>query len=379
MMSTPDQLLEQAMEQAVLAFHPLIGDETILVRLESVCEEPRNRSGPRVLLACALAKMDRPDIDIRKPYTEIGGSDTFSGRTYDEQYVTAFIDAHDLPLNNTTAWLTPAWRNNNSVLTRDIDLVGNPRQMYRDTVNLLNDVYEGKITVGQLLTETIRQLIGIRDRQSSQLDNLFEELRRISHTETIPLSGEEVITIIDQHLKSKNASRLSVLVVAAAYTAAHAHLQECIVPLESHTAADKQTGSLGDLEITLLNDEGVVTSYEMKDKPVTINEINHVVQKIRETGKRVDNYIFVTTESTEREVREYAKLMYERTGGIEIVILDCIAFLRHFIHLFHRLRIQYLDAYQNLLLAEPDSAVSPPLKRIFLDLRINAQSSFSEE
>ena len=323
--------------------------------------------------------MDRPDIDIRKPYTEIGGSDTFSGRTYDEQYVTAFIDAHDLPLNNTTAWLTPAWRNNNSVLTRDIDLVGNPRQMYRDTVNLLNDVYEGKITVGQLLTETIRQLIGIRDRQSSQLDNLFEELRRISHTETIPLSGEEVITIIDQHLKSKNASRLPVLVVAAAYTAAHAHLQECIVPLESHTAADKQTGSLGDLEITLLNDEGVVTSYEMKDKPVTINEINHAVQKIRETGKRVDNYIFVTTESTEREVREYAKLMYERTGGIEIVILDCIAFLRHFIHLFHRLRIQYLDAYQNLLLAEPDSAVSPPLKRIFLDLRINAQSSFSEE
>jgi hypothetical protein len=378
-MSTPEQILEKAMGQAQMAVHPLIGDEVILARLESVCEEPRNRSGARVLLACALAKLDRPDIDIRKPYTEIGGSDTYSGRTYDEQFVTAFFDAHDLPLNNTTAWLTPAWRTNSAVLTRGIDLGGRPSEMYRSTVSLLNDVYEGTIEADQLLTETIRHLIGIRDRQNTQLNTLYEELRRISHAVTIPLSGEDVITLIEQHLKSKNASRLPVLVVAAAYKAAQAHLQECILPLRSHTAADRQTGSLGDVEITLLNDEGVVTNYEMKDKPVTINDINHAVQKIRETGRRVDNYIFVTTESTEREVHEYARSIYESTGGIEIVILDCIAFVRHFIHLFHRLRIQYLDAYQELLLAEPDSAVSAPLKQIFLALRINAQSSFSEE
>ena len=374
-MSTPEQLLEQAMGQALLAVRPMIGDGTILARLESVCEEPRNRSGARFLLACALAKLDRPDIDIRKPYTEIGDSDSYSGRAYDEQFITAFIDAHALPVNNTTAWLTPAWRNNNNVLTRDIELVGNPRQMYRDTVNLLNDVYEGKISAVQLLTETVRQLIRIKDRQNTQLDKLFKELQRISQAEAIPLAGEDVITIIEQHLKSKNASRLPVLVVAAAYKAAQAHLQECILPLESHNAADRQTGSLGDLEITLLNDGGVVTSYEMKDKPVTINDINHAVQKIQETGKRVDSYIFVATETTILEVQEYAKSMYERTDGIEIVILDCIAFLRHFIHLFHRLRIQYLDAYQELLLGEPDSAVSQPLKRIFLDLRINAQNN----
>ena len=291
-MSTPKQLLEQAMGQASLPVHPPIGDETILARLESVCEEPQNRSGARVLLACALAKMDRPDIDIRKPYTEIGDNDTYSGRTYDEQFVTAFIDAHALPVNNTTAWLTPAWRTNSAVLTRGIDLGGRPPGMYRNTVSLLNDVYEGKITADQLLTETVRQLIGIRDRQNTQLNNLFEELRRISHAESIPLSGEDVITLIEQHLKNRNASRLPVLVVAAAYKAAHAHLQECILPLESHTAADRQTGSLGDLEITLLDNDGVITSYEMKDKRVTVNDINHAVQKIRETGRRVDKLHF---------------------------------------------------------------------------------------
>ncbi len=28
---------------------------------------------------------------IRKPYTEIGGTDCYSGRTYDEAHITAFI------------------------------------------------------------------------------------------------------------------------------------------------------------------------------------------------------------------------------------------------------------------------------------------------
>jgi len=66
------------------------------------------------------------------------------------------------------------------------------------------------------------------------------------------------------------------------------------------------------------------------------------------------------------EVRVYAASMYEATGGTEIVVLDCIGFIRHFLHLFHRLRIQFLDRYQSLLLAEPDSAVSQPLKEAFL-------------
>ena len=48
--------------------------------------------------------------------------------------------------------------------------------------------------------------------------------------------------------------------------------------------------------------------------------------------------------------------------------------MRHFLHLFHRLRIAYLDAYQELVLAEPDSAVSQPLKEAFLALRQAAEA-----
>ena len=42
--------------------------------------------------------------------------------------------------------------------------------------------------------------------------------------------------------------------------------------------------------------------------------------------------------------------------------LDKMGFLRHFLHLFHRIRANYLSAYQNLVLNEPDSAVSQTLK-----------------
>jgi hypothetical protein len=89
---------------------------------------------------------------------------------------------------------------------------------------------------------------------------------------------------------------------------------------------------------------------------------------------RAQNYLFVTTDKIDLDVLEYAKEFYEETGGTEIAILDCIGFLRHFLHLFHRIRADYLNAYQTLVLNEPDSAVSQTLKEAFVALRQAAES-----
>ena len=43
-------------------------------------------------------------------------------------------------------------------------------------------------------------------------------------------------------------------------------------------------------------------------------------------------------------------------------------------HLFHRIRADYLNAYQTLVLNEPDSAISQTLKEAFLALRQAAES-----
>lgn len=66
--------------------------------------------------------------------------------------------------------------------------------------------------------------------------------------------------------------------------------------------------------------------------------------------------------------------LYKKTGGIEIVVLDCLSFLRHLLHLFHRLRMQLIEEYQKLVLAEADSTISQPLKEAFLVWRQAAES-----
>ena len=112
----------------------------------------------------------------------------------------------------------------------------------------------------------------------------------------------------------------------------------------------------------------------MKTRPVTRNDIDDALAKIAHSDPRIDNYLFVTTEAIDRDVRAYAASLYEETGGTEVAVLDCIGFLRHFLHLFHRSRAAFLNVYQELVLSEPDSAVSAALKEAFLALRQAAES-----
>lgn len=145
------------------------------------------------------------------------------------------------------------------------------------------------------------------------------------------LVSKQIITLIDQHLNCANASRLPTLVVAAAYQSVYQYLGEKVRPLKAHNAADKQTGAFGDVEITLANDDSVVTCYEMKDKRVTRHDIDVALPKIAERGVSLDNYIFITTEPVDEEAMQYARSLYNRTG-VEFAILNCVGFLRHFIH-----------------------------------------------
>ncbi len=176
------------------------------------------------------------------------------------------------------------------------------------------------------------------------------------------------MTLLTQHLNCKGTSRLPVLIVASAYQTIKNQIGEVNKLLESHNAADKQTGSIGDVEITLTNDDRIVTCYEMKDKKVTKTDIHVALQKLAKTKNKIDNYIFITTDIIESEVSEYAKSLYEKTG-VEFAVLDCIGFIRHYLHFFHRQRNAFLNIYQSMVLSEPTSSVSQPLKEAFLALR----------
>src|SRR5438477_12688950 len=94
------------------------------------------------------------------------------------------------------------------------------------------------------------------------------------------------------------------------YQAASDRLGEMACALKGHLSADEQSGAMGDVEICLVNDEHVVTAYEMKSKRVTQADIDRALQKIVGHDPQLDNYIFITTDKVDDELREYAAEMY---------------------------------------------------------------------
>jgi len=370
-------ILEKAYRSAEVRLDkPFIADSALADRVAFAARCPGNRAGARFLLAATLAKIHKPAVDIRKPfiqaYTNTEKADAYGGRNYDEQYVFDFITRYKLPCSSTTAFLTPAFRTKNIVLDLNQTLRGRPAELYQSILEILHAIQSGKPSAAAVLNELVRLLILERDERQARLESLKKGLRE--EAGALALSCEDTVRLIEQHLALKHSSRLPVLVVAAAYRAASEKLGEKVLRLNAHTAADKQTGALGDVEITLLSDDKVITTYEMKDKPVTKGDIDIAIQKIAE-GAEIENYIFVTTAPIDAAVRDYANQQYRELGGVEVAVLDCIGFLRHFLHLFHRLRVNFLDEYQELVLSQPDSGVNQELKEAFLALRRAAQAA----
>lgn len=257
-----EELLDDLVARASTLTTPVITDPEIAAHADYVAQCPSNRAAVRLLIACLLAKIDRPEVDVRKPYTEIGGSDTFSGRRYDEGCVARLLHKHNLPINPTTAFLTPALRNHDQPLTMDQVPVGRPRQVYVATLELLEAVENGRANAQELLLEIIRSLVMLRGEREH---NLTQRLVLLAgHSRELSLSAEEIVKVISEHLQFKNSARLPVLVVAAAYIAAAPKLGEQIRSLLSHNAADRQTGAIGDVEVELPSDSRLVAAYEMK-------------------------------------------------------------------------------------------------------------------
>ncbi len=196
-----------------------------------------------------------------------------------------------------------------------------------------------------------------------RIDQRLAELGSAGGTE---LSAEHTLRLLGNQFRCPSAYRLPPLALIAAL--------RCLADQTRARIADEQTGAAGDVEITLVSEERVRTVYEMKQKAVTIDDLDRAVEKAAGLPHRIDNYIFVGSEPADPAVQEHATELYDSTGGTEFAILDCLGFLRHFLHLFHRSRMAFLDAYQQLVLAEPDSAVSLPLKEVFLSLRQQAEA-----
>ena len=138
---------------------------------------------------------------------------------------------------------------------------------------------------------------------------LLARLQR--NTDAWPLASEAIVTLISQHWACRNSSRLPVLVLEAAYVAVEEKLGQRTRPMKAYSLADTLLG----IEVSLVNDEGIRTVYEMKMKCVTRNDIDDALTKVARSDPRIDNYLFVTTDPIDDDVREYAVGLYEQTAA----------------------------------------------------------------
>lgn len=67
--------IEKLVKKAGKNQKPLIKKTELHELVVAICRNIRIKAPIRFLLSCAVAKIDKPDIDIRKPYTEIKSDD----------------------------------------------------------------------------------------------------------------------------------------------------------------------------------------------------------------------------------------------------------------------------------------------------------------
>jgi hypothetical protein len=79
------------------------------------------------------------------------------------------------------------------------------------------------------LNESIRLLLLDRDARKARLKTLLSGVGRV--VDALPLSSEDTVNLIEQHLRIKGSSRLLVLIVAAAYEAVTTRLGERVLNL----------------------------------------------------------------------------------------------------------------------------------------------------
>jgi len=83
-----ENLYQKALDNQSKSAVKLVGTRE---KVEYICRCNTNKAPIRFLLSCLLAKIHHPKVDIRKPYTQIEGNDTYSGRFYDEKFVELLV------------------------------------------------------------------------------------------------------------------------------------------------------------------------------------------------------------------------------------------------------------------------------------------------
>ena len=170
--------------------------------------------------------------------------------------------------------------------------------------------------------------------------------------------------MFEQHfsLRATGTARLPVLAIYAIYLVmidqVSRYKNKTLLELQRHSAADRRTGSLGDIEVAR-EDGTIFEALEIKHKRlITEAMIIDCAHKVEGAGYPVNRYYILTTHHSCQPTPEMQKRLREIAGktGCQIVVNGVQPTIRYYLRLLSKPSL-ILPAYLDLLTEE--RAISP--------------------
>ncbi|MDD5995573.1 MAG: hypothetical protein PUC42_01520 [Bacteroidales bacterium] len=310
---------------------------------EIVKNSENNKGVFTVVITSLVYKHFNPAQDVRNHQQSIPNG--YSGRTFDNHYITPYLRENKFPCMAESGWLT---RSLEQKVPYDAKYTGaiNPQNLKNAFLGIFEQIEVKKENCDDALKFIFKKAIELRDK------NNFS----ISIPQNIPISN--IIELLDSHFhsnyNSKGASRLPVLALYAIYMVISKEMKRFekkqLLKLENHNSADLQSGCSGDININDENNDPF-ESVEVKfDIPIS-NEIVQIAKdKILATTTIKRYYILSTKDIIDNDKKEIEQsiLQIKNIHGCQLVINGVLHTIKYYLRLIEDTNI-FLKNYTELL------------------------------
>jgi len=302
-----------------------------------------------VLFTSLVYKVFHPKQDIRNH--QDGIKNGYSGRTFDNRYITPFLKECKFPAMAESGWLT---RSLEQKVPYNFDYPGaiSPAELKASFLNLLNKVEIEEANCEQYLSYILQGLVIKRNKQ------------KIDLAKPAALSINTILNLLEQHFYSPytadGASRLPTLAFYAIYqcllSEAKRFQGKVLLPLESHTSADSQSGRIGDIEVV----DGQGRQFEAVEIKhgitISLQLVRDAYTKFQTTA--VKRYYILSTAQYPKD-KEWDDIQSEiqsikNIHGCQLIVNGIVPSLKYYLRLLDN-PFEFIDCYVNLL--EDDAAL----------------------
>lgn len=297
------------------------------------------------IVTCLAIKAVYPELDVRYHQVQIGAP--FSFRNISEKVVYPWLRANEFE-GAKSGWQTRTFERPRPYTLDFPENIGSIKQPF---LFCLDEIQEKGESASLALQYLILRQLQLREKKKIGL-----AIPRIDEISVI-------VELLRAHFffkyKGKGASRLPVLAVYSIYreilSQVKRYEEKSLRPLQSHAAADSQTGAIGDIEVEDSKKklfEGVEIKHNLR---ITSDSIEDVSRKIAPHGP--ERYYILTTHEECLPSQDLASLLQQKKQktGVQIIVNGVIPTIRYYLRLLDKpgaIFPHYLD------LLSQDAAIS---------------------